>query len=169
MPVDRYIEGLNECTDPVAGDQMWIMDASAPATDKDRRVDVAKFALLAGATFAGGVMAPNFRSHNLTLLVNSAVSISVPSAGLLIFVCPLILKSGGAIGYYSPATGSASAEIYAQAASGSLLAVTPNTVLGNETTTGVDGKVNVNPVIGGVIWIKNRTASPASMQVFVIA
>lgn len=42
----KYIEGLNECTDPVAGDMLWIVDASAPATDKDRRVDASKFGLV---------------------------------------------------------------------------------------------------------------------------
>jgi hypothetical protein len=42
----RYIEQLNECTDPASGDMLWLVDASAPATDKDRRVDVAKFLLL---------------------------------------------------------------------------------------------------------------------------
>lgn len=53
----RYIENLNECTDPVSGDFMWLVDASAGSTDKDRKVDVGKFALKAGSnTFtAAGV------------------------------------------------------------------------------------------------------------------
>jgi hypothetical protein len=45
----RYIEDLNECTDPVSGDFMWVVDASAGGTDKDRKVDVGKFARLAVA------------------------------------------------------------------------------------------------------------------------
>jgi len=45
----RYIEDLNECTDPVSGDFMWVVDASAGSTDKDRKVDVGKFARLAVA------------------------------------------------------------------------------------------------------------------------
>ena len=45
----RYIENLNECTDPVSGDFMWLVDASAGSTDKDRKVDVGKFARLAVA------------------------------------------------------------------------------------------------------------------------
>ena len=45
----RYIENLNECTDPVSGDYMWLVDASAGSTDKDRKVDVGKFARLAVA------------------------------------------------------------------------------------------------------------------------
>ena len=52
MP-DRYIGSLNPCTDPVAGDQLWIEDASASETDRDRRVDIAKFGILnAGAASA---------------------------------------------------------------------------------------------------------------------
>lgn len=42
----RYIEQLNECTDPDSADWLWIMDNSAGATDKDRKLSVAKVALL---------------------------------------------------------------------------------------------------------------------------
>ena len=45
----RYIENLNECTDPTSGDYLWVVDASAAGTDKDRKVDVGKFARLAVA------------------------------------------------------------------------------------------------------------------------
>ncbi len=45
----RYIENLNECTDPTAGDYLWIVDASASASDKDRKVDAGKFPRLAVA------------------------------------------------------------------------------------------------------------------------
>lgn len=34
----RYIEGLNETTDPASGDWLWIVDVSAGASDKDRKV-----------------------------------------------------------------------------------------------------------------------------------
>lgn len=59
----RYIENLNECTDPVSGDYLWVVDASAGSTDKDRKVNVGKFAqysagtwtpLINGSTTAGG-------------------------------------------------------------------------------------------------------------------
>ncbi len=43
----RYIEDYNECTDPTSGDQFWIVDVSAAAGDKDRRVDVGRFPQLA--------------------------------------------------------------------------------------------------------------------------
>lgn len=50
----RYIENLNACTDPVSGDYLWIVDASAGSTDKDRKVDAAEFAIVDRAnTFAG--------------------------------------------------------------------------------------------------------------------
>ncbi len=39
----RYIEQLNECTDPAAADWLWVVDDSASSTDKDRKVSLAKF------------------------------------------------------------------------------------------------------------------------------
>lgn len=53
----RYLEQANECTDPVSGDYLWIYDASAGATDKDRKVNISKFAILANAQiFTAGQM-----------------------------------------------------------------------------------------------------------------
>lgn len=46
----RYIEDLNENTAPVAGDFLLCYDASAGSTDKDRKVNVSKFAILATAS-----------------------------------------------------------------------------------------------------------------------
>lgn len=46
----RYIENLNECTDPTTGDYLWVVDASAGSTDKDRKVDIAKFGLVHATT-----------------------------------------------------------------------------------------------------------------------
>ncbi|MBK8129428.1 MAG: hypothetical protein IPK53_11115 [bacterium] len=67
----RYIENLNACTDPVSGDYLWIVDASAGATDKDRRVDVGKFGLLATAQSwtATQTVAPS-SSGNKGLIIN---------------------------------------------------------------------------------------------------
>lgn len=45
----RYIEDLNENTAPVSGDYLLCYDASAGSTDKDRKVNVGKFAVLATA------------------------------------------------------------------------------------------------------------------------
>lgn len=43
----RYIDQLNECTDPTTGDYLLLYDASAGATDKDRKVNISRFAILA--------------------------------------------------------------------------------------------------------------------------
>lgn len=49
----RYLEDLNECTAPTTGDYLWIYDASAGSTDKDRKVNISEFALTGAAnTFA---------------------------------------------------------------------------------------------------------------------
>lgn len=45
----RYIENLNTCSDPTSGDYLWLVDASAGATDKDRKVDAGLFAQKASA------------------------------------------------------------------------------------------------------------------------
>ncbi len=45
----RYLEQLNECTDPVSGDFLQIYDASSGATDKDRKVNISRFPILANA------------------------------------------------------------------------------------------------------------------------
>lgn len=42
----RYIEQLNECTDPADADWVWIVDNSAGATDKDRRLSLSRIAKL---------------------------------------------------------------------------------------------------------------------------
>ena len=50
----RYIENLNECTDPTSGDFLLVTDASAGATDKDRKLNLSRLAILANAqTFTG--------------------------------------------------------------------------------------------------------------------
>jgi hypothetical protein len=45
----NYIDQFNECTDPVPGDWLWSVDVSAGATDKDRKLDIGRLALLAFA------------------------------------------------------------------------------------------------------------------------
>lgn len=55
----RYIENLNSCSDPTSGDYLWLVDASASASDKDRKVDVGLFARLAAANvFSGAQTVP---------------------------------------------------------------------------------------------------------------
>lgn len=75
----RYIEDLNENTAPVAGDFLLCYDASAGSTDKDRKVDVGKFAVLAVAnTFTTTqTMAPT--ATNIPALnITAPTSVSVP-------------------------------------------------------------------------------------------
>ena len=43
----RYIENLNECTDPTTSDYLLVYDDSAGATDKDRKVNISRFGILA--------------------------------------------------------------------------------------------------------------------------
>jgi len=45
----RYVEQLNECTNPTSGDYLGIYDDSAGATDKDRKVNISRFAVLANS------------------------------------------------------------------------------------------------------------------------
>jgi hypothetical protein len=71
----RYIENLNECTDPVSGDFMWLVDASAGSTDKDRKVDVGKFARLA-------VSAPFTANVSLTTAGATLILTSTSTAGI---------------------------------------------------------------------------------------
>lgn len=51
----RYIENLNECTDPTTGDYLWVVDASAGSTDKDRKLNVGKFAQLTDGTWTPAI------------------------------------------------------------------------------------------------------------------
>jgi len=67
----RYIENLNECTDPTSGDYMWIVDASAGSTDKDRKVNVAKFPRLAVANTFTALQTISYASAAFTVTPTS--------------------------------------------------------------------------------------------------
>lgn len=82
----RYIDGLNECTDPQAGDQLWIVDASAPDTDKDRKVAVGKLAVLGLAnTFTAAQTMPRVNMPQASFAANQTVSVGL-ALGLLVIV-----------------------------------------------------------------------------------
>lgn len=71
----RYIDQLNENTGPVGGDYLLCYQASAGATDKDRKVNVNKFAVLANAqSFTG---AQTFAPANTAI---DAVTINMPTS-----------------------------------------------------------------------------------------
>lgn len=55
----RYIEGLNECTDPAEGDWLWLVDSSASAADKDRKMNLNKVALQGGVHVVRGHVSSN--------------------------------------------------------------------------------------------------------------
>jgi len=68
----RYIENLNSCTDPTSGDYFWVVDASAGATDKDRKVNVGLFAQLA--------VANTFSAAQVISAANASMSVN-PGSG----------------------------------------------------------------------------------------
>lgn len=79
----RYIENLNECTDPTTGDFMQVVDASAGATDKDRKVNISRFAILANAqTFTSGqTFAPAANTTAITITTPSSQGAAAISVG----------------------------------------------------------------------------------------
>ncbi len=89
----RYIENLNSCTDPTSGDYLWIVDASAGATDKDRKVDAGLFAQKAlantftiGQTIQGNVNATDAdlgASGGRVLMAGANVNASTPCPGAI--------------------------------------------------------------------------------------
>lgn len=79
----RYVEQLNETSDPTTGDFLQIYDASAGSTDKDRKVNVSKFAILANTqtftaaqTFTGGVSSTQPATGTSAVTVTPLASMS---------------------------------------------------------------------------------------------
>lgn len=67
----RYIEDFNECTDPTTGDYLWIVDASAASGDKDRKVNISRFATIdSPTTFARTVNVTSATTSDHGLNVN---------------------------------------------------------------------------------------------------
>lgn len=82
----RFLEQVNECSDPVTGDYLWIYDASAGSTDKDRKVNISRFAILAnGQTFsAAQVFAqPAVGSSAITVTPIASMSAAPLTVGTL--------------------------------------------------------------------------------------
>ncbi len=83
----RYIENLNTCSDPTSGDYLWVVDASAGATDKDRKVDAGLFAQKALAnTFTGAQRVPKLEvddaSHYIDTDAAGALALTSVRASL---------------------------------------------------------------------------------------
>lgn len=79
----RYVEQLNETSDPVTGDFLQIYDASAGSTDKDRKVNISRFAILANTqtftaaqTFTGGVSSTQPATGTSAVTVTPLASMS---------------------------------------------------------------------------------------------
>jgi len=70
----RYIENLNTCSDPTSGDYLWVVDASAGATDKDRKVDAGLFAQLAVANTFSASQIINKASPVFTMTPTTGIS-----------------------------------------------------------------------------------------------
>ena len=84
----RYIDDLNECTDPTAGDKLLISDQSAASTDQDKWVDVNEFALTQSAnTFTAA------NTFNVTTAFKGNLTIDKAA--------PSILMSGSGAGLIS--------------------------------------------------------------------
>lgn len=73
----RYIEQLNECTDPADADFAWIVDDSAGATDKDRKLSLSRLLKLGRTNIvpAGSTTIVNGASgQSILALRNSAAA-----------------------------------------------------------------------------------------------
>ena len=85
----RYIENLNSCTDPTGGDYLWIVDASAGSTDKDRKVDVSECALTGVAnSFTGAQPFYGKLTHGeaFSVLTLSAGNVGRNASGKILIV-----------------------------------------------------------------------------------
>lgn len=142
----RYIENLNECTDPVSGDFMWLVDASAGSTDKDRKVDVGKFARLA---VAQSFTATQTFSNVSIGTSGGATAITKPADGhTLAGLDTVSLAAGGKFTF--PATNGLLVIVSHTYGRSSVYALTANAVtaiaqdaVGYSTTMGTANHVNV--------------------------
>jgi len=166
----RYIENLNECTDPVSGDFMWLVDASAGSTDKDRKVNVGKFARLAVAqTFTATQTFSNVSIGTS----GGATAITKPNDGHTIVDFDRVVMAIDAkftfpatVGLLVVTNGSrARSSVYAL--SGSTLTVIAQDTVGFSTTMGTASKINVYHN-GSFFEIENKYAETQNVGVMVI-
>ena len=142
----RYIENLNECTDPVSGDYMWLVDASAGSTDKDRKVDVGKFARLAVAqTFTATQTFSNVSIGTS----GGATAITKPADGHTLMMLDYVTLAAGSK-FTFPATNGLLVITSHSYGRSSVYALTANSVTaiaqdatGFSTTMGTANRVNV--------------------------
>jgi len=141
----RYIENLNECTDPVSGDYMWLVDASAGSTDKDRKVNVGKFARLA---VAQSFTATQTFSNVSVGTSGGATAITKPADGhTLVNLDRVSLAAGAKFTFPSTAgilivTSSTSGRGAVYLVSGAVTVIAQDTA-GYSTTMGTANRINV--------------------------
>ena len=166
----RYIEDLNECTDPVSGDYMWLVDASAGSTDKDRKVDVGKFARLAVAqTFT----ATQTFSNVSVGTSGGATAITKPADGhTLVNLDSVTLTAGQKFTF--PSTSGLLVVTTSSAGRSSVYAMTSSTLTsiahdstGFSTTMGTASRINVY-YNGSAFEIENGFATSRTVSWVVI-
>ena len=166
----RYIENLNECTDPVSGDFMWLVDASAGSTDKDRKVDVGKFARLAVAqTFTATQTFSNASigtSGGATTLTKPSDGHTIVDFDRVVMAIDAKFTFPATVGLLVVTNGSRSrSSVYAL--SGSTLTVIAQDTVGFSTTMGTASKINVYHN-GSFFEIENKYAETQNVGVMVI-
>ena len=166
----RYIENLNECTDPVSGDYMWLVDASAGSTDKDRKVDVGKFARLAVAqTFTATQTFSNVSIGTS----GGATAITKPADGHTLMMLDYVTLAAGSK-FTFPATNGLLVITSHSYGRSSVYALTANSVTaiaqdatGFSTTMGTASKINVYHN-GSFFEIENGFAASQNISWIVI-
>ena len=151
----RYIENLNECTNPAAGDYLLGYDASAPSNDKDRKFDIARFAIIATDN---SVTVPHLRSYAVTVAQNNVAVITPTQTLGMILIAPNFFPDASGIATYR-AAGSGFCQALAAGANF-------NTTTGVLTgTTGANGKVTISAHTDGKIYIEQRRASEIAFRI----
>lgn len=154
----RYLEQANECTDPTTGDFLWVYDASAGATDKDRKVNISRFAILANAqTFTGGqTFAPAAGVNGITLTTPANQSTA------MIFVQPADTGAGMGphinIGRNSNATTPSAGFLYVTNRGGTGYSIWPD-ASGNLRINGAATPTSANDTSGTVVGAQTSYAA----------
>lgn len=150
----RYLNELNECTDPTTGDFLHIYDASAAPNDKDRKVNIDKFAVPSG----GVLTQPHFRSLSVTISQNS-VAVITPSQALgMILISTNFFPDTSGLAVYR-AAGSSFCAIMG---GGANFETTTGVLSG---TTGNNGKITVSAHTDGKIYIEQRRGAEVTLRI----
>ena len=149
-----YITDLNSCTDPTSGDYLMIADASASASDRERKVDISEFALTEAAnTFTQAQIMPTVRTGVTGSVADNGVYSFTPTKaiGLLVLAPQGTTGSMGAILgliYFDTGTPATATLVV-----GASVNITTGALTG---TTGTDAKITVSAHTDGKIYIENR-------------